>query len=107
MQAQKMEEFSMNELSVVAILKVREGTENEMRGILSALVPLSRKDHGNLRYELFADQADLRRFILVQRWADVASYVKHDQESAHIREFTKKHGSKIETAEVYRLDCIG
>ena len=96
----------MSELSVVAVLKVREGTEQEMRGILAALVPPSRKDPGNLRYELYADPKDPRRFVLVQRWVDQASYVQHDQRSDHIREFTKSHGSKIETAEVYQLVSV-
>ena len=96
----------MSELSVVAVLKVREGTEHEMRSAIAALVPLSRTDDGNLRYELYADREDPRRFVLVQSWADEASYVKHDKESGHIREFTKSHGGKIEQAQVYRMDQV-
>jgi quinol monooxygenase YgiN len=96
----------MNELSVVGILKVREGTESEMRGLLAALVPLSRKDHGNLRYELYQDRHAPRRFVLVQRWADEAAYIKHDKHSAHIQEFQKAHFERIESAEVYQLISV-
>lgn len=68
----------MSELSLVAVLMVREGTEDEMRGALAALVPPSRKGHGNLRYELYADRAAPRRFVIVERWTDEAAHVKHD-----------------------------
>ncbi|MCI0400715.1 MAG: antibiotic biosynthesis monooxygenase [Gammaproteobacteria bacterium] len=97
----------MSELSVVAVLMVREGTDQELRGVLAALVPPSLKDHGNLRYELYADQSEPRRFVIVQRWTDETAYVKHDQQSDHIRHFTKSHGEKIEKVDVYRLERIG
>lgn len=93
----------MSELSVVAVMKAREGTEAEMRGLLAPLVPVSREDPGNLRYELYQDRNDPRRFVLVQRWADEASYVRHDKHSAHIQGFQAEHLQKIESAEVYQL----
>jgi quinol monooxygenase YgiN len=96
----------MNELSVVGLLKVREGTESEIRGLLAALVTLPRKDQGNLRYELYQDRHDPRRFFLVQRRADEASYIKHDKHSAHIQEFQKKHFERIESAEVYQFVSV-
>jgi quinol monooxygenase YgiN len=101
-----MEDGAMSELSVVAILMVREGTEDEMRGALAALVPPSRTDQGNLRYEMYADQTESRRFVIVQRWTDETAYVKHDKGSDHIQQFTKRHGDKIAKADVYRLESI-
>ncbi len=82
----------MPELSPVVILTVREGTEGETRGVLAALVPPSRQDTGNLRYELYGDQAAPRRFAFVERWADEADQFKDDRQSTHIREFAKRHG---------------
>ena len=86
---------------------VREGTEDEMRDALAALVPPSRKDYGNLRYELYADRAEPRRFVIVERWTDEAAHVKHDKESDHIRHFTQHYGDKIAKVDVYRLKSIG
>ena len=54
------EDATMSELSVVAVVTVREGTEQDMRGTLAALVPPSRKDQGNLKDELYADRAEAR-----------------------------------------------
>ena len=97
----------MSELSIVAVLMVREGTEDEMRDALAALVPPSRKDQGNLRYELYADRAEPRRFVFVERWTDETAHVKHDKESDHIRHFTTHYGDKISKVDVYRLESMG
>jgi len=96
----------MNELTIVVVLKVREGVEKELRGVLTALVPPSRQDHGNLQYEVYVDRAEPRCFVFVERWTDEAAQVKHDQESDHIRQFKTNHGNKIEKADVYRLERI-
>jgi uncharacterized protein (TIGR02246 family) len=99
-------ETGRKELSIVGVLKVKEGTETEMRDIFAALVPLSRKDKGNLRYELYQDRNDSRRFVYVQRWVDEESQRQHDKESAHIKEFTKNHLQKVESAEIFQLTLI-
>lgn len=97
----------MSELSIVVVLTVREGTEEEMRRELGALVAPSRLDHGNLQYELYGDPADARRFVFVQRWVDEAAHRKHDKESDHITRFTRAHGSKIQNVDLYKLERIG
>src|SRR5688572_9297287 len=96
----------MRELTVLVILTVREGAEREMRDAFQSLVAPSRLDSGNLRYELFADQTDPRRFVFLESWADEASQVKHDQESNHILHFKKNHWEKVEKFEVYRISAI-
>jgi quinol monooxygenase YgiN len=102
-----MEAYAMREFSIVAVLTIREGTEDEMRAALAARVSPSRQDPGNLRYELYADRTEPRRFVIGERWTDEAAHVKHDQESAHIRQFTKHYGDKIAKADVYRLESMG
>jgi quinol monooxygenase YgiN len=100
------EKKESTELNIVGILKVKEGTEKEMRDLFAALVEPSRKDKGNLRYELYQDRKDPRRFVFVQRWTDEESQRKHDKESAHIKEFTKNHVQKVESAESYQLTLV-
>ena len=60
----------------------------------------------DLRYELYQDRKDPRRFVFVQRWADEESQRKHDKESAHIKEFTKNHIQKVESADIYQLTLV-
>jgi quinol monooxygenase YgiN len=104
--ADEKKEPAGKEVNIVGVLKVREGTEKEMRDIFAALVEPSRKNDGNLRYELYQDQSDPRRFVFVQRWTNEASHQKHDQEAAHIQEFKKKHLEKVESAEIYQLTLV-
>jgi len=97
----------MSDLTIVAVVTVHEGTEDEMRGVLASLVTPSRKDEGNLRYEFYADEADPRRFVFVERWTDSTAHFRHDQQSEHITTFTSNHGHKLEKVDLYRIQEIG
>lgn len=97
----------MPELSIVAVVMVRKGSEQELRGALAALVAPSRKDEGNLRYEMYADRNEPRRFVVVERWTDEAAHAKHDAESVHIRRWAEISKGKIEKVELYKVDSIG
>ena len=97
----------MNDFFLLVVLYAKEGQEDQLRADLAALVEPSRKDEGNLRYELFADQSDARRFVFVEHWADAASREKHHTESKHIRYFEAHGISAVEKYEaVYKLDQI-
>ncbi len=96
----------MNDLFILAVLYAKQGQEGQLRADLTALVEPSRKDEGNLRYELFVDQNDPRRFVFVEHWADAASREKHHTQSRHIVHFHGHGVSAVEKSEVYKLDRI-
>ena len=97
----------MSDFFLIVVLYAKEGQENQLRADLTAVVEPSRKEEGNLRYELFGDQSDARRFVFVEHWADAASREKHHTESKHIRYFESHGASAVEKYEaVYRLDQI-
>ena len=96
----------MSDLFIAAVLYAKQGQENQLRADLTALVEPSRRDEGNLRYELFADQSDPRRFVLVEHWTDPASREKHHTESKHILNFHAHGVAAVEKSEVYKLDRI-
>jgi quinol monooxygenase YgiN len=96
----------MSDLFIVAVLYAKHGQEQQLRADLTAVVEPSRKDEGNLRYELFADQDDPRRFVFVEHWADAASQEKHHTASKHIVDFGAHGARAVERSEVYRLDRI-
>jgi quinol monooxygenase YgiN len=78
-----------------------------LRRDLIAVVEPSRKDEGNLRYELFVDRNDPRRFVFVEHWADENAQRKHDSDSEHIRHFKEGGSSNVEKVEIfYQLDRI-
>jgi quinol monooxygenase YgiN len=92
---------------VVVALYAKEGLEEALRRDLVAVVEPSRRDEGNLRYEVFADRSDPRRFVFVEHWADQAAQQKHHTQAEHIRRFQEQGSAKVERIEVfYQLDRI-
>ena len=97
----------MSELSIVVALLAKEGKETELRRDLVEIVEQSRKEDGNLRYELFVDQSSPRRFVFVERWASAEARHKHHTQSDHIRNFHAHGVANVEATEVaYFLDQV-
>ena len=96
----------MADLFVLAIVYAKKGQEDRLRTDLTALVEPSRKDEGNLRYDLFVDQNDQGRFVFVEQWTDRAAHQKHDSQGPHIAQFREHGASAVKKADVYILDMI-
>lgn len=91
----------MSELFVVVAVYAKEGKEAERRRDLIAVVEPSRRDDGNLRYDLFVDEAEPRRFVFVEQWSGRKAQEKHHNEGEHIRHF-QQHG----IANVERFEAV-
>lgn len=89
----------MSELFVVVGLKAKKGKEEELRCDLVAVVEPSRKEKGNLRYELFVDQTDPGLFVFVEHWATAEDQQKHDTKGPHIQYFHAHGKSNVERTE--------
>ncbi|MFD2346627.1 antibiotic biosynthesis monooxygenase [Sinorhizobium terangae] len=97
----------MPEIHVVAVLYAKQGTEDEVRRDLTVVAETSRKEDGNLRYELFADQNDPRRFVIVEHWRDEGAQERHHHHSDHIRHFHENGDRNVERREgVYVLEKV-
>lgn len=93
----------MNEVHVVAVLYAKEGHEDALRADLTTVAQKSAQEDGNMRYELFADANDSRRFVLVEHWRDAEAQQRHHNHSAHIAHF-HAHGEKnVEHREAVHL----
>lgn len=89
---------------VLVVLYAKAGRESELREKLRALVEPSRRDAGNLRYELFAQQDDPRRFVFVEHWESPQAQEAHHTQAEHIRRFQEDGGDAVERVELfYRL----
>jgi quinol monooxygenase YgiN len=98
---------AMSDFFVLAILYAKEGREDELRTNLIAVVEPSRKEEGSLRYELFVQQDDPRRFVFAEHWADTDAQQKHHTKSEHIRRFQENGAAAVEKVELYyKLDRI-
>ncbi|RZI40208.1 antibiotic biosynthesis monooxygenase [Herbaspirillum sp. HC18] len=97
----------MSDFFLLATLYARPDRAEELRNKLIALVEPSRKDDGNLRYELFADQNDPRRFIFIEHWSNEEAQKKHHTETDHIRRFEEQKGELVEKVELfYKMAAI-
>ncbi len=89
----------MSELFIVVGLKAKQGKEQELRRDLTAVVEPSRKEDGNLRYELFVDQSDPGLFVFVEHWASTEQRQKHHTAAPHIQHFHANGVRNVETTE--------
>lgn len=97
----------MPELHIVATLHAKVGKENELRRDLSAITEASRRENGNIRYDLLQDRNDARRFVIVEHWRDEAAQDRHHNLSEHIRHFHAHGDQNVERREaVYFLQKI-
>lgn len=89
----------MSELFIVVGLKAKAGKEDELRQDLSVLVEPSRKEKGNLRYDLYEDQDEHRLFVFVEHWASLGTRTKHHEQRPHIQHLHVNGVANVERTE--------
>ncbi len=87
----------MSELFVVVGLKAKPDKEDKLRRDLSVLVEPSRKEDGNISYDLFEDQNEPGLFVFVEEWSSTDARKKHHECSSHIQNFHAGGVSNVDT----------
>lgn len=80
-----------NQVKTVATLTAKTGQAAALRALLESLIAPSRAETGNLRYDLWQDQADPSRFVLDELYVDAAAVASH-RETAHFKAYLAKIG---------------
>ena len=62
-----------NPVKIVAILAARPGKTNELKALVLGMVAASRAEPGNLRWDVWQDQAETGRFVLDELYMDNAA----------------------------------
>ncbi len=62
---------------IMAVLTARPGKAGELAALLSGMVAPSRAEPGNLRWDIWQDQADPQRFVLDELYSDDAAIAAH------------------------------
>lgn len=75
-----------NTVKIVATLTARPGKAAALRSLLDGMLVPSRAEPGNLRYDLWQDQADPARFVLDELYVSDAAVAAH-RETAHFRAY--------------------
>lgn len=76
----------MSNIKIMAVLSARPGKAVELRALLEGMLGPSRAESGNLRYDLWQDEADPDRFALDELYVDAAAVAAH-RETGHFRHY--------------------
>lgn len=79
-------------MNVIAIIEAKEGQEANLKALFAPLVEQTRKEEGNVRYDLWVSDENPREFRMIEEWKDEASLDVHMQ-LPHFTEFVKAAGS--------------
>lgn len=64
-------------VKIVAILTAHPGKTEELKALLEGMTGPSRAELGNMRYDLWQDQADATRFVLDELYASDEAVAAH------------------------------
>lgn len=64
-------------VKVIAVLTARQGKAEALHTLLSGMTAPSRAEPGNLRYDLWQDQAEPTRFVLDELYSDIDAIAAH------------------------------
>lgn len=73
-------------VKIVALLTARPGKTAELEALLHTLQATSRAEPGNLRWDIWRDQANSDRFVLDELYADNAAVSAH-RETPHFKAY--------------------
>jgi quinol monooxygenase YgiN len=73
-----------NPVKIMAILAARPGKTDELKALVLGMVAPSRAEPGNLRWDVWQDQADTGRFVLDELYKDNAAVAAH-RETPHFK----------------------
>ena len=82
-------------VKIIAIVVARTGKAEELRSLLDFMVAPSRAEAGNLRYDLWRDQADPDRFVLDELYTDDDAVTTH-RASPHFQTYLSAIGGLAE-----------
>ncbi len=69
--------MSATQISIVCLIKAKESTKQRVREELKQLAAMTRKEEGNINYDLHVSNADDGLFIIYENWKDQAALDRH------------------------------
>ncbi|HEY5428791.1 MAG TPA: putative quinol monooxygenase [Solirubrobacteraceae bacterium] len=75
----------MSQLQVIAHHTIAEGYEQEVIGLLPALIEATRTEPGNVAFDAYRKLDDPRAYVLLERYASGDAFAAH-RETAHFKD---------------------
>lgn len=82
-------------VKIVAVLSAREGQGEALEALLLGMADACRAEPGNLRWDVWRDQADPTRFVLDELYVDDAAVAAH-RASPHFATYLARIGDLAE-----------
>jgi len=76
-------------VKIMAILAARHGQAENLKELLFGMVEACRAEPGNLRWDVWQDQADRTRFVLDELYIDNSAVAAH-RETPHFQSYFSK-----------------
>jgi quinol monooxygenase YgiN len=94
------------QLTLVAIVKAKEEQREFVKNEILKLIPITRKEEGNINYNLHQDNNDLNVFILYENWKNREVWQNHMNNDHMINYAKVTEGSTVEWTlnELTKLD---
>lgn len=86
----------MSELKIIATIVAKPAHQKELEKVCQAVVDGSRKEAGNVAYELHQDTKNPPKYVILEVWQSQAAIDTHN-ETAHFKKFVKDIEGKIES----------
>ena len=88
-----------NPVKIVATLTARPGKSEALKALLFGMAPHSRAEPGNLRWDIWQDQAEPGRFVLDELYQDGAAVAAH-RETPHYLDYRARINDLAERSSV-------
>lgn len=89
----------MTELKIVATIVVKAAHQQEMEKVFHTVVDATRKEAGNVSYDLHQDVKNPLKYTILEVWKSQAAIDEHN-ESTHFKAFVAAVEEKVDSLAV-------
>lgn len=89
----------MSQLSIVATIVVKDSYKDELEKVFRNLVDGTRKEEGNVSYDLHQDVQNPLKYIILEVWKSQSDISKHN-EMVHFKAFLSAIEGKVESVDI-------
>lgn len=89
----------MSQLSIVAAIVVKDSYKDELEKVFRNLVDHTRKEEGNVSYDLHQDVKNPLKYTIIEVWKSQDDINKHN-DTPHFKEFLTAIEGKVDSVNI-------
>ncbi len=87
--------MDMPQITIVCFIKAKKKTKQQVRMELTNLAQMTRKESGNINYDIHVSAEDGCLFIIYENWRDRAALDNH-MNQPYLKDFLARQGELLE-----------